>query len=49
MKNAEVMKRMAEGGVSVVVSRSPEEFFLFNKTEIERFAVLIKEAKITVE
>ena len=49
MKHAEVMKRMADGGVSVVVSRTPEEFTRFNKTETERFGVLIKEAGIVVE
>jgi tripartite-type tricarboxylate transporter receptor subunit TctC len=49
MKHPEVTKRMADGGVSVVVSRAPDEFARFNKTETERFGVLIREAKIAVE
>jgi tripartite-type tricarboxylate transporter receptor subunit TctC len=49
MKHPEVMKRMADGGVSVVVSPSPEAFARFNKTETERFGVLIREAGIAVE
>ena len=49
MKHPEVLKRMADGGVSVVVSRTPDEFARFNKTETERFGVLIKEANIAVE
>jgi tripartite-type tricarboxylate transporter receptor subunit TctC len=49
MKHPEVTKRMADGGVSVVVSASPETFARFNKTETERFGVLIKEAGIVVE
>ena len=49
MKHAEVAKRMADGGITVVVSGSPDEFARFNKTETERFGMLIREAKIAVE
>lgn len=49
MRHPEVLKRMFDGGVSVVVSRTPDEFARFNKAETERFGVLIREAKIAVE
>ena len=49
MKHPEVLKRMADGGVSVVVSTSPDDYARFNKAETERFAVLIKAANIPVE
>ena len=49
MKTADVQKRMADGGVSVVVSASPDEFMRFNQSETTRFGVLIRDAKISVE
>ncbi len=49
MKNADVIKLMNEGGVSVVVSGSPAEYAKFNASENQRFAQMIREAKIEVE
>lgn len=49
MKHPDVIKRMTDGGVSVVVSRSPEEFARFNQAENQRFATMIREAKIEVD
>ena len=49
MKHPDVMKRMADGGVEIVVSRSPEEFAKFVQAENNRFAKVIKEADIRVE
>ncbi len=49
MRHAEVMKRMAESGVSIVTSKSPEEFTKFWKSEHERFANVIRDAKIPTE
>jgi tripartite-type tricarboxylate transporter receptor subunit TctC len=49
MKHPEVMKRMADSGVSIVTSKSPEEFAKFWKSEHERFAKVIRDAKIPTE
>jgi tripartite-type tricarboxylate transporter receptor subunit TctC len=49
MKHPEVIKRMADSGVSIVVSTSPEEFAKFWKSEHQRFANVIREAKIPTE
>jgi tripartite-type tricarboxylate transporter receptor subunit TctC len=49
MKNAEVMKRLADGGVAVVTSGSPAEFRKFWDAENQRFAKVIKEANIETE
>ncbi|MEQ1774106.1 MAG: tripartite tricarboxylate transporter substrate binding protein [Burkholderiales bacterium] len=49
MKHPEVIKRMADGGVSIVISGSPDDFAQFNKSEQLRFERLIREAKIEVE
>ena len=49
MKHPDVIKRMTDGGVSVVVSKSSDEFARFNKAETERFGVLIRDAKISIE
>src|SRR5206468_3485861 len=49
MKNAEVMKRLADGGVTIVTSASPAEFRKFWQSENERFAKVIKEANIETE
>ncbi len=49
MKNPEVQKRLADSGVSVVASKSPEDFAEFVKKENERFAELIKTANIQTE
>ena len=49
MRHAEVVKRMAESGVSIVTSKSPEEFTRFWKSEHERFAKIVRDAKIPTE
>lgn len=49
MQHPDVIKRLSDGGVSVVVSRSPEEFTKFWKSENDRFAKVIKEAGIPTE
>ena len=49
MKRPEVVKRLSDGGVSIVVSKSPEDFAAFHKKENERFAKMIKEANIETE
>lgn len=49
MKHPDVMKRMADSGVSIVVSKSPEEFRKFWQSENDRFAKVIREAKIPTE
>lgn len=49
MKNADVVKRLDEGGVAVVVSKSPAEFRKFWESEDQRFAKIIKAANIETE
>lgn len=49
MKHPEVIKRLNDGGVSVVVSRSPDAFARFNQAENQRFATMIRDAKIELE
>ena len=49
MKHPDVVKRMNEGGVSIVVSKSPEDFAAFHKRENDRFAKVIKDANIETE
>ncbi len=49
MKSADVIKRMADSGVSIVTSKSPEEFAKFWKSEHDRFAKVIQDAKIPTE
>jgi tripartite-type tricarboxylate transporter receptor subunit TctC len=49
MKNQDVVKRLADGGVSVVLSGSPADFRKFWESENERFAKGIREAKIETE
>jgi len=49
MKHPEVIKRMADSGVSIVTSKSPEEFAKFWKSEHDRFAKVIRDAKIPTE
>ena len=49
MRHAEVMKRMADSGVSIVTSKSPEEFTQFWKSEHQRFAKIVRDAKIPTE
>lgn len=49
MRHPEVTKRLADGGVSVIVSKSPEAFAAFHKSESNRFAKAIREARIETE
>ena len=49
MKQPDVVKRMAEGGVRIVVSESPADFATFHKLETDRFAKVIKDAHIETE
>jgi tripartite-type tricarboxylate transporter receptor subunit TctC len=49
MKNAEVVKRLGDGGVNVVVSASPAAFRKFLESENQRFAKVIKDANIPTE
>lgn len=49
MKHSEVIKRMADSGVSIVTSKSPEEFAQFWKSEHDRFGKVIRDAKIPTE
>lgn len=45
----DVRKRIADGGVDVVVSKSPAEFAGFVKSETNRFGTVIKEANIVAD
>jgi tripartite-type tricarboxylate transporter receptor subunit TctC len=49
MKNGDVVKRLNEGGVTVVVSNSPADFRKFWQAEDQRFAQVIKAANIETE
>ncbi len=49
MQHPDVVKRMNEGGVNIVLSKSPEEFGAFHKRENDRFAKVIKDASIEIE
>lgn len=49
MKNSEVVRRLNDGGVSVVTSASPAEFRKFWQNEHNRFAKVIKDANIETE
>src|SRR5688572_23221047 len=49
MKNAEVVKRLTDNGISIITSASPAEFKKFWDAEIRRFAKVIKEASIETE
>jgi tripartite-type tricarboxylate transporter receptor subunit TctC len=49
MKNAEVGKRLADGGINVVLSESPAAFRKFWEAEVQRFGKVIKDANIPTE
>lgn len=49
MAQPEVVKRLADGGVDVVVSKSPEEFAAFIARETERWGKVIRDANVTAE
>ena len=49
MQDPQVIKRMADGGVTIVTSKSPADFVAFVKAETERFGKVIKDNKIETE
>ncbi len=49
MKDPQVVKRLAEGGVTIVNSKSPADFVAFVKAETERFGKVIKDNNIQTE
>ncbi len=49
MKDPQVIKRLTDGGVTIVSSKSPADFVAFVKAETERYGKVIKEAKIETE
>ncbi len=49
MKHPDVVKRMGDSGVTIVVSKSSDEFAKFWKSEHDRFAKVIRDAKIPTE
>jgi tripartite-type tricarboxylate transporter receptor subunit TctC len=49
MKDPTVVKRLTDGGVSIVVSKSPADFRKFWEAENQRFAKIIKDAHIETE
>jgi tripartite-type tricarboxylate transporter receptor subunit TctC len=49
MATPDVRKRLADGGVDVVTSRSSEEFAAFLRAETERWAQVVKESGATVD
>jgi tripartite-type tricarboxylate transporter receptor subunit TctC len=49
MKDAQVVKRLSDGGVTIVASRSPADIAAFVKSETDRYARVIKQANIATE
>jgi len=49
MKDPAVVKRLQEGGVTIVSSKSPADFTAFVKAETERYGKVMKDANITGE
>ena len=49
MKDPTVVKRLSEGGVTIVTSKSPADFTAFVKSETVRYGKVIKDAKIETE
>ena len=45
----DVIKRMAESGVSIITSKTTADFATFWKEEHERFAKVVRDAKIPTE
>ena len=49
MKDAQVMKRLGDNGITIVTSKSPAEFVAFVKAETERFGKVIRDNNIRTE
>lgn len=49
MQHPEVVKRLSDGGVTIVVSKSPEDFAAFVASESARFARVIKDVGIATD
>jgi tripartite-type tricarboxylate transporter receptor subunit TctC len=49
METPEVKKRLNDGGVEVVLSKSPADFAAFVKQQNERWGKVVKDANITAE
>jgi tripartite-type tricarboxylate transporter receptor subunit TctC len=49
MRHPEVVKRMTDSGVSIITSKSTDEFARFWKSEHDRFAKVVNDAKIPTE
>jgi tripartite-type tricarboxylate transporter receptor subunit TctC len=49
MASPDVRKRLGDGGVDVVTSKSPEEFATFLRAETERWAQVVQESGATVD
>ena len=49
MKDANVVKRLGESGITIVTSASPAEFTKFVKAETDRFGKVIKDNHIPTE
>jgi tripartite-type tricarboxylate transporter receptor subunit TctC len=49
MQHPQVVKRLGDVGVTIVTSRSPEDFHAFVQRETERFGKLIRDAKIETQ
>ncbi len=49
MKDAAVLKKLGDGGVAAITSKSPDDFRNFVKSETDRFAKAIKDNNIQTE
>jgi len=49
MKDPQVVKRMQDGGVTIVTSKSPADFVAFVTSETTRYSKVIKDAKLDTE
>jgi tripartite-type tricarboxylate transporter receptor subunit TctC len=49
MKDPQVVKRMQDGGVTIVTSKSPADFVEFVTSETTRYGKVIKDAKLDTE
>jgi tripartite-type tricarboxylate transporter receptor subunit TctC len=49
MESPDVRKRLGDGGVEVVTSKSPEAFAVFLRAETERWAQVVKDSGATVD